>query len=386
MVTGRGQRLAAPLAALVVVAGLFLVPLSRPASAAGVAGYELLAAHSGKALDVAGAAGNDGAGVIQWPVNGQTNQRWVPLPFGDAFVFVNANSYKVLDVAGGSTQDGAPIIQWGWNGGANQLWRLTPVGSDHAVFINANSGKALDVAGASTADGAGAIQWTWNGAANQLWKGVAVGGPATTPGPTYLRGIDVSNWQGAVDWPAVKASGRVFAFAKASEGVDYVDPTMAQNRRGMAAAGLTLRGLYHYAHPGLNTPAQEAQHFLSTVGPLAGGEVPVLDLEVEGGPDVGSWAAQWLGAVQQATGRRPLLYSNAYYLSNTATASLTQYPLWVATWGVNDGTVPASPPDIGRWDHWTFWQYTSKASVPGVTGQCDASLFAGSMADLAALG
>ncbi|MGI8777721.1 MAG: glycoside hydrolase family 25 protein [Acidimicrobiales bacterium] len=213
---------------------------------------------------------------------------------------------------------------------------------------------------------------------------VATAGPAAATAP--LRGVDVSNWQGTVDWSAVKASGRLFAFTKATEGVSYVDRTLTYNRQAMAAEGLVLRGLYHFAHPALHSPADEARHFLSTVGPLMQGEVPVLDLEVEGGPGVGAWAAQWLTLVEQATGHTPVLYSNAGYLTATRTQALTRFPLWVATWGRNDGNVPASQPNTDRWDHWTFWQFTSKASVPGVVGAADESLFAGSVADLSALG
>ncbi|MGI9022139.1 MAG: RICIN domain-containing protein [Acidimicrobiales bacterium] len=136
-------------------------------------GYALVAAHSGKALDVAGAATNDGARVIQWSLNGGNNQRWLPQAVGDgSFVFVCQNSKRVLDVAGGSPVNGARVIQWQWNGGDNQRWRLYGVGPSHAVFINVRSGNALDVAGGSGAEGAGVVQWEWNGGANQLWRGV----------------------------------------------------------------------------------------------------------------------------------------------------------------------------------------------------------------------
>lgn len=213
---------------------------------------------------------------------------------------------------------------------------------------------------------------------------LATAGPAA--GATWIHGIDVSNWQGAVDWGAVRRSGRLFAFAKATEGVTFVDQTFATNRRGMAAAGLTLRGFYHFARPDRNTAAAEAEHFLRTVGPLGPGEVAVLDLEVAPGPGVGDWAAEWLGRVAQATGRTPVLYSYQSYLYSIPTARLSQYPLWIADWGRNDGTISESPPATDRWARWTWWQYTSNATVPGVSGRVDDSVFAGSVAELAAYG
>ena len=75
-----------------------------------------------------------------------------------------------------------------------------------------------------------------------------------------LAGIDVSHFQGEVDWGAVAAAGVRFAFIKATEGLDDVDPRFAQNWQGSRAAGL-LRGAYHFLHPNLDA-RQQAAHFL----------------------------------------------------------------------------------------------------------------------------
>lgn len=208
-------------------------------------------------------------------------------------------------------------------------------------------------------------------------------GPAGAAAP--IQGIDVSSWQGPVDWGAVRRSGRLFAFAKATEGQTFVDRTFANNRTEMAAAGMVLRGFYHFARPDRNSAAAEAAHFLRTVGTMHPGEVPVLDLEVAPGPGVGDWAAEWLALVAKGTGRTPILYSYQSYLHSIPTARLTQYPLWIAWWGNNDGTLPTTPPKTDRWSSWIWWQYTSNAVVPGVTGRVDDSVFAGSATDLAAL-
>ena len=208
-------------------------------------------------------------------------------------------------------------------------------------------------------------------------------GPAAAA-PSIL-GVDVSSWQGPVNWPAVRSSGSLFSFAKATEGQTFVDSTFAANRVGMALAGIPVRGFYHFARPDRNSAAAEANHFIRTVGAMGPGEVPVLDLEVAPGPGVGDWAAEWLGRVAQATGRTPILYSYQAYLYSIPTSRLTQYPLWVAAWGADDGRVPASQPLTDRWSSWTWWQYTSKAVVPGIAGRVDDSLFYGSAAQLAAV-
>ncbi|HTJ76678.1 MAG TPA: RICIN domain-containing protein [Acidimicrobiales bacterium] len=135
-----------------------------------VLGDRITVSHDGKALDVAFASVADGAGVIVWPPNGGTNQKWSIEPLGDgSFRIVAGHSGKVLDVNGASTADGAGVIQWPWNGGLNQRWQMELMSDGTFRFTAGHSGKVLDVGGMSTADGAGVIQWPWNGGPNQRW-------------------------------------------------------------------------------------------------------------------------------------------------------------------------------------------------------------------------
>ena len=117
-----------------------------------------------------------------------------------------------------------------------------------------------------------------------------------------LAGIDVSHFQGEVDWGAVAATGVRFAFIKATEGLDDVDPRFAQNWQGSRAAGL-LRGAYHFLHPNLDA-GQQAAHFLSVVTLDDDALPPALDVEVTNGVAPAALATcieTWLGAVQAAT-------------------------------------------------------------------------------------
>ena len=132
--------------------------------------YRFLNINSGDALDVNGASTASGAGIIQWPQNGGSNQQWTVTADGSYYQITNRNSGYVLDVNGASTASGAGIIQWPWNGGNNQQWALMAVSTGVYKAINRNSGLALDVNGASTANGATIIQWPWSGASNQQWQ------------------------------------------------------------------------------------------------------------------------------------------------------------------------------------------------------------------------
>ena len=67
---------------------------------------------------------------------------------------------------------------------------------------------------------------------------LAVGLPAwASSAATYAEGIDVSHWQGTISWPTVAASGKTFAFLKATQGTTYLDATYATNRSGANANG-----------------------------------------------------------------------------------------------------------------------------------------------------
>jgi hypothetical protein len=134
---------------------------------------------------------------------------------------------------------------------------------------------------------------------------------STQSSSSRLEGVDVSNWQGNIDWNKVAGAGKRFAFVKATEGVDYVDPFYSQNHDEALAAGLGL-GAYHFArpdlHPSLQGAKNEADHFVDVANVGVGDVLPVLDLE-RGDNIAGSklinWALTWLQEVKRRTGVKP---------------------------------------------------------------------------------
>jgi GH25 family lysozyme M1 (1,4-beta-N-acetylmuramidase) len=199
---------------------------------------------------------------------------------------------------------------------------------------------------------------------------------------TAIPGIDVSHWQNTIDWSRVAASGVRFAFLKATDDVDYTDPTFLANRAGARANGISV-GAYHFARPDA-TPGdahREAAHFVKVVRPRAGDLLPVLDLETSKGLDqagVTRWARRWLAQVRALTGVTPLVYTSPYgWIQRTGDTRLVARdgaPLWIAHWGVSAPTVPA-----GDWDGhgWRVWQRTSTGHVPGIAGNVDLDQMAG---------
>jgi lysozyme len=206
-------------------------------------------------------------------------------------------------------------------------------------------------------------------------------------------GPDVSDYQGDIDWKEVRHAGHAFAFVKATEGRDYVDPRFGPARwAAMHAAGIR-RGAYHFARPQSGRPASmEANHFLSAVhqaGGFAAGDLPpVLDLEWSrglGSSALRAWAMGWLDHVRKATGVKPLLYTGEWFWHGALGDSHEplDYPLWLAAY-VRDPRPFVPPP----WRHTgpVLWQYTDRAHCPGIAGPCDMSRFRGDPASFRRLG
>lgn len=132
-------------------------------------------------------------------------------------------------------------------------------------------------------------------------RGDAHGGPKPKPSPTgsaFLEGLDVSQWQGTIDWGRVAAAGKRFAMIRASAGSLTQDTTYSANRTGAEGAGLAVAA-YHYANPDStpNDALNEANWFLQLSTPQSGELIPALDVEVTNGlsvSDMQAWVGTWL--------------------------------------------------------------------------------------------
>lgn len=191
-------------------------------------------------------------------------------------------------------------------------------------------------------------------------------------------GIDVSHYQGDVNWNSVKAAGVSFAFAKATEGTTYVDSQFNTNWQGMKAAGL-LRGAYHFFQAG-NDAAAQAENFIKTVGALEAIDLPpVLDIESAGSAtnsQIITGVQTWLDAVNQGLGRNPMIYTNASFWNSHLNNQFGDYPLWIANYDVASPKIPTG------WTRWDFWQYSQTGNVQGVSGSVDTDWYNGTYADL----
>ena len=200
-----------------------------------------------------------------------------------------------------------------------------------------------------------------------------------------LKGIDVSNYQGTINWASVKKAGYTFAFAKATEGTTFTDRYFAANWQGMKKAGI-IPGAYHFGHPGTDAVAQ-AKYFVNTVkaayGGLSGGLQLALDLETTDGQtpaQVKAWVATFCNEIKTLTGKPGIIYTGFYFWRDDAGNSTSNYdcPLWIASY-TSSPTIPVA------WTYYTFWQYSDSGSVSGISGNVDLDTFNGTLTNLKAL-
>jgi lysozyme len=196
-----------------------------------------------------------------------------------------------------------------------------------------------------------------------------------------VEGIDVSYYQGTINWSSVKASGRQFAFARVSDGTGFHDPQFASYYSGIKAAGM-VRGAYQFFRPEDDAVAQ-ANLVIAAVGSIDPGDLPpVLDVEVTDGESSATIVAgitAWVNRIQTELGVEPIVYTAPGFWDGIAGAGgLADTTLWVANWGVSCPSLPTT------WSRFSFWQYADNGAVPGISGQTDLDRFNGSLADLLA--
>lgn len=179
------------------------------------------------------------------------------------------------------------------------------------------------------------------------------------------EGIDISKFQGTIDWAKVKSDPQNIRFvnAKATEGLTYVDGMFARNRAGAEAVGLKF-GAYHYFHPNLD-PVAQANFFLSVVGNDLYRQKLIIDIEESDGlstSEVDNALQLFLDTIEKRTGILCEIYTGASFAQTNMTLSkFSKYPLWIADYGVTYPSV------VG----WTDWQTKDTGHVDGIQGNVD---------------
>ncbi|MBI5772361.1 MAG: choice-of-anchor D domain-containing protein, partial [Verrucomicrobia bacterium] len=295
----------------------------------------------------------------------------------------------------------------------NPLTRSVAAGAGNTSFDVSNTGSGTMSYSASVTSGSSWLTITSGGSGGnsgtinvsftantgaqhsgtiQITATGATGSPSTVTviqtgsgGVSLIYGVDVSHWQGVINWSQVKLAGRDYAFIKATESVDFSDDKFSANMVGAKNAGL-LVAPYHFARPSYgDSPEAEAGYFVSIAGAfiISGNLRPVLDFEDDdslttmSNAQLTDWVSRWATEVKRLTGADPILYMDGRFVSRL-TSPATSYPLWFAS---PDGTT-TQPSNVGNFSQAVFKQYDWHGSVAGIPSEVDLDVFYGDMSAL----
>lgn len=222
--------------------------------------------------------------------------------------------------------------------------------------------------------------WIKNGPSNMHYPKYSEFG-IRIPDQYSVHGIDVSYYQGNIDWQAVKkveVDGiKVdFVFIKATEGLTKVDPTFHRNWREAAKAGL-LCGAYHFFRPQQAGKAQ-ARFFLQVANYEKGDLPPVVDIEELNGVSPAKMRKEltaFIEYVKKETGKSPIIYTGLKFYEDYLRNYYNEELLWLAHYYKKELR-------IGSSENWRFWQHSDKATITGINHVVDFNSFRGSKEEL----
>lgn len=186
-----------------------------------------------------------------------------------------------------------------------------------------------------------------------------------------MKGIDVSNHNGKINWSKVKSDGVELVYIKATEGTTYQDLWLENHYQGAKSVGLST-GFYHFL-VGTSQPESQAHNFYNQIKDKKNDLIPCLDIEVSGF-DVGNYALRFLKKFKELSGMNMVIYTGAYFSRDNLPMEIKQnYPLWLAHYGVepwksNLVTLAGFTTLVGH-------QYTEKGKVNGISTDVDMNVF-----------
>lgn len=200
-----------------------------------------------------------------------------------------------------------------------------------------------------------------------------------------IKGVDVSHYQGDIDWQTLSNEDIRFAYIKATEGSSHTDEMFEENYTEARKTELKI-GAYHFFS--FDSPGStQAEHFIRTVEPFEGMLPPAVDVEFYGdkkknppeAEEVETELREYLNQVEQAYHKKPVIYATMEAWKRYIRGRFDEYPLWIR----NIWREPAlkSGTENGQEQSWIFWQYTDRERLRGYSGEetfIDLNVFYGS--------
>lgn len=188
---------------------------------------------------------------------------------------------------------------------------------------------------------------------------------------SYKEGIDVSHYQGNIDWNAISKQGNIcYAFVKATESNYYVDDYYTYNIEEGKKNGIAM-GSYHFFRANVSM-LEQFEHMTSVIDPSMQDIIPLIDIEAANGVPVETFVSrlkEFLKLVEEFYGCPPIIYTYVnFYNRYLANKGFSHYPMMIAYY---NGDIPY----VSDGNKYIMWQYTCRGRISGVKGDIDRSKF-----------
>jgi lysozyme len=193
-----------------------------------------------------------------------------------------------------------------------------------------------------------------------------------------VHGVDVSRWQADMDWVTLRKHGANFAYIKATDGGDHLDPMFKTNWKRAKDAGIR-RGAYHFFY-WCRAASEQADWFIRNVPRDPDALPPVIDVEYNGQSSckmrlsrarVQEKMQVFMDMVEKHYGKRPVIYTAPDFYKDNLVGAFENYPFWLRA-------VAEHPSKVYPGRKWLFWQYSGSGLSQGVDGKIDLNVFNGS--------
>lgn len=199
----------------------------------------------------------------------------------------------------------------------------------------------------------------------------------------YLKGIDVSEYQGIINWKKVKSNQTIdslsFVVIRGTAGNNHRDRFFKSNYREAKKIGIPV-GVYHYYRPNESSKKQ-AEFYIEHIKLSPGDIPPILDIEkisnVQSILKLKKGIKNWLEIIEEHYGVKPILYTYTYFYNTYLFDDFSDYKLWIANYSESKSPLANN--------NWTFWQYSEKGRVQGIKGPVDLDVFKGNQQQLKAM-
>ncbi len=183
------------------------------------------------------------------------------------------------------------------------------------------------------------------------------------------NGIDVSSYQGSINFENVKSSGYTHVYIRAGSGDGFTDSYFLQNYERAKNAGMKIGFYYFVTARSVDEAAVQAQRFWGLISDKKFDMRPAMDFEEFGSlsrDEINAVARSFLETLHSLSGVRPSVYSDYYNTVEVWNNDMSEYPLWVADY---NGSV--NPPSSRVWQYWSAFQYSDRGNVLGIDGYVD---------------